>query len=69
MENISGRKRSDNSTNQAIGAIKTEPTVRSSLNYYNSASKIKRKHLINNQFPDTIQISEGFALNKPIEWA
>jgi hypothetical protein len=34
MENSSGRKRSDNSTNQAIGAIKTEPTVRSSLNYY-----------------------------------
>lgn len=33
-EKNSGRRKSDNSTNRTIGAIKTEPTVRSSLNYY-----------------------------------
>jgi len=33
-ENNSGWKRSDNSTNRTIGTIKTEPTVRSNLNYY-----------------------------------
>ena len=34
MGNCSGGKRSDNSTNRTTGAIKTELTVRSSLNYY-----------------------------------
>ena len=32
-----GRKRSDNSTERTIATIKTEPTVRSSLNYYKEA--------------------------------
>lgn len=35
-ENSSGRKRSDSSTNRTIGTSKTEPTVRSSRNYYTS---------------------------------
>ena len=34
MEKYFGKKRSDSSTKLTIGTIETEPTVRSSLNYY-----------------------------------
>jgi uncharacterized LabA/DUF88 family protein len=47
------------------------PYGRSALDLVNnchSSAKIKRRHLVNNQFPDIVLLSNGFVLNKPPEW-